>query len=121
MSLKIQQSLDEASKIVGITWPLYSFVTSNPLVGFENKSFKKAVLEAEMLFGSKPFPDVSVFRQAWQKKEVEESVLKNLLVENGFEFSPLESMDVMEKKVVNLMPDHNENIDRILSKWLAAF
>lgn len=121
MSLKIQQSLDEASKIVGITWPLYSFVTSNPLVGFENKSFKKAVLEAEILFGSKPFPDVSVFRQAWQKKEVEESVLKNLLIENGFEFSPLESLDIMEKKDVNLMPDHNENIDRILSKWLAAF
>ncbi|MGK0324008.1 MAG: hypothetical protein ACJARX_001859, partial [Psychroserpens sp.] len=35
-------SLDAASKRIGTTWPLYSFVTSNPLSGYEKLSFEEA-------------------------------------------------------------------------------
>jgi hypothetical protein len=29
------------------TWPLYSFVTSNPLAGYEKMPFEQAVLQAK--------------------------------------------------------------------------
>jgi hypothetical protein len=37
----IQKSIEEASQVVGKTWPLYSFVTSNPLSGYEGMPFEK--------------------------------------------------------------------------------
>ncbi|SRX73725.1 DUF2309 domain-containing protein [Aequorivita antarctica] len=121
MYSKLQQSIDEASKIVGTTWPLYSFVTSNPLVGFEESHFSEAVIQAEKLFGSRSFPEVSVYRQAWNRKEIEESEVTNLLKENGFEITPLESLKKMESEKTICKRSHNTDIDRIVSKWLAAF
>lgn len=121
MYSKLQQSIDEASKIVGTTWPLYSFVTSNPLVGFEESHFSEAVIQAEKLFGSRSFPEVSVYRQAWNRKEIEESEVTNLLKENGFEITPLESLKKMEAEKTICKRSHNTDIDRIVSKWLAAF
>ncbi len=48
MSLQsIQRSIEEASAIIGKTWPLYSFVTSNPLTGLEKMSFREALRTAE--------------------------------------------------------------------------
>ncbi len=37
----ILKSIEEASKVIGKTWPLYSFVTSNPLSGYEKVSFQR--------------------------------------------------------------------------------
>ena len=37
----IQKSIEEASQVIGKTWPLYSFVTSNPLSGYEQMLLKK--------------------------------------------------------------------------------
>jgi uncharacterized protein YbcC (UPF0753/DUF2309 family) len=40
------KSIEEASQVIGKTWPLYSFVTSNPLSGYEGMPFEKAVNQA---------------------------------------------------------------------------
>ncbi len=42
MKHNIQKSIDKASKVIGNTWPFYSFVTSNPLSGYEQMSFEEA-------------------------------------------------------------------------------
>jgi hypothetical protein len=39
------KSIEEASKVIGKTWPLYS-LTSNPLSGYEGMPFEKAVNQA---------------------------------------------------------------------------
>ncbi|CAM3407381.1 hypothetical protein AEQU2_01836 [Aequorivita lipolytica] len=121
MNSKLQQSLNEASEIVGTTWPLYTFVTSNPLVGFEKKHFSEAVNQAETLFGARSFPEVAVYRQAWQRNEILESEVANLLKENGFKTTPSESLKQMEIETVTIERNHNANLDRLVSKWLAAF
>ena len=118
---KIQNSLLEASEIVGITWPLYSFVTSNPLVGFEKMHFSDALNEGERFFGARSFPEVSVYRQAFEQDEIHEICVANLLKENGFQISPLESLARMENEIRTVKRPHDENLDRIVSKWLAAF
>ena len=40
-------SIREASAVIGKTWPLYSFVTSNPLTGYEKIPFQEAAKSAK--------------------------------------------------------------------------
>lgn len=121
MNLKLQQSLDKASTIVGTTWPLYSFVTSNPLSGFENNHFLEAVTQAQHLFGARSFPEVSVYKQAWNNNQIDENEVAALLKESGFETTPLKSLKQMELGISTTERNHNANLDRIVSKWLGVF
>ena len=121
MNSNLQQSIKEASAIVGTTWPLYSFVTSNPLVGFEKNHFLEAVSQSARLFGAKSFPEVSMYRQAWERNEIDESVVTNLLKENNFTMKPSESLNKMDAEINNGQKHQNNDLDRIVSKWLAAF
>ena len=47
---QILSSIEAASQRIGTTWPLYSFVTSNPLSGYERLPFEDAVKEATPIF-----------------------------------------------------------------------
>ena len=38
-----KSKIQKASQVIGTTWPLYSFVTSNPLSGLENNHFEQAI------------------------------------------------------------------------------
>lgn len=113
--------IERASKVIGKTWPLYSFVTSNPLSGYENTHFKKAAQNAENLLGAKVFPESYMFHQAWQQGEINRKELVALLSENGMSQSPehyLQQLDSMKKiKIQNT----NAELDRIVVKWLMAF
>ncbi|MFT6797132.1 MAG: hypothetical protein ACJART_002283, partial [Maribacter sp.] len=62
MPQAILKSIDEASKVIGKTWPLYSFVTSNPLSGYEQTAFKTAVDTASSLLRTNMFPEAALFR-----------------------------------------------------------
>ena len=84
----IQKSIEEASQVVGKTWPLYSFVTSNPLSGYEGMPFEKAVNQARKFLNANVFPETSLFRQAWEKGEIDEELLLELLEENKLLESP---------------------------------
>ena len=84
----IINSIDEASKAIGKTWPLYAFVTSNPLSGYEKSPFLNAVKDAKKYLNAKVFPDASVYRKAYEKGEIEQSEIQKLLLENGLKNSP---------------------------------
>ena len=70
MNQEILNSIDEAAKVIGKTWPLYTFVASNPLSGYENLSFQDAVSSAERHLNSNAFPDAKLYRQAWEKGDI---------------------------------------------------
>ena len=117
----IKESIDQASKVIGKTWPLYSFVTSNPLSGFENSSFFKAVKEAENYLNAKVFPDASVYRKAFENREIEQAEIQKLLLENGFKKSPEYYLNHLETVKNHNPRNKNQVLDRIMVKWLAAF
>lgn len=120
-NLIIQKCIAEASQVIGKTWPLYSFVTSNPLAGYEQMPFEEAVKQAEKLLNANVYPEASLFRQAWKKGEINEKILRDLLAQNQLFASPEDYLLQMElhKKTVQINP--NNNLDCILAKWLAAF
>lgn len=117
----ILESINEASRVIGKTWPLYSFVTSNPLSGYENLTFRDAANRAKALLNTRIFPEASLYRQAWAQGEIEEEEISSLLKENGlyqsteFYLQQLESQKRTEGKNIN------HDLDRIMAKWLAAF
>jgi hypothetical protein len=121
MNPTIQKSIEEASHVIGKTWPLYSFVTSNPLSGYEEMSFEKAVKQARKILNANVFPEAGLFRQAWEKGEIEENILLALLQENQL----LESPAYYLRQMANQKPIESKNsqhdLDRIMAKWLAAF
>jgi len=115
------KSIEDASRVIGKTWPLYAFVTSNPLSGYENSPFEKAVQDAQSLLGTRAFPEASLYRQAWEQGEINKDVLIALLRESGMSESPEQYLHQMESQKVGKDKNVNHDLDRIMVKWLSAF
>jgi len=115
------ECIEKASRVVGKTWPLYSFVTSNPLSGYENMPFQDAVRSAKTYLNAGVFPGAHMYRKALEDGEIEEKVLTALLEEEGLTGTPDFYLKQMEsvQGALELNPSHD--LDRILSKWLSAF
>ncbi|MFB6119573.1 MAG: DUF2309 domain-containing protein [Halobacteriaceae archaeon] len=121
----IEQRIDDAAERIGSVWPLHSFVTANPLSGFEDRPFHEAVAEAEQLFGGRGYPHPSVFRQAWERGQIDDEILHAELDANGVDADPETLLDEMAAtESDDADPDADSataELDRVLSKWLAAF
>ncbi|ELY64902.1 DUF2309 domain-containing protein [Natrinema versiforme] len=122
---RIEESIDHAAERIGSVWPLHSFVTANPLSGFEDEPFHRAVAEAEDLFGGRGYPHPSVFRRAWESGRIDADALRTELAAHGIDRDPdtlLEEMAEAEaERDAAEADDATEAVDRVLSKWLAAF
>jgi hypothetical protein len=119
--LHIQLSIEKASQRIGKTWPLYSFVTSNPLSGYEQVPFQDALSTAGELLNAKVFPDKSLYRQAWEQGEIKEEEVLKLLNENGLSGSPDFYLKQLESEKPSVEKNENHLLDRIMVKWLGAF
>lgn len=122
-NLNLLNGIDEASKSFGITWPLYSFVTSNPLSGYEQLPFDEALKNAEQLLKAKTYPSPSLYKQAWENNEIDGKLLSSLLEKHAFYKSPesyLNEMLSSEKENPKEVFEHSK-LDVIMTKWLSAF
>lgn len=117
----IQQSIQEASKVIGTTWPLYSFVTSNPLSGYEKLPFDKAVNHAKELLNARVFPEAWVYRQAWEQGDINATELETLLNEQGLLYTPEQCLIALETQTSKKEKNAYHDLDRIMVKWLSAF
>ncbi|THE64660.1 DUF2309 domain-containing protein [Salinadaptatus halalkaliphilus] len=120
----ITDSIDRAADRMGAVWPIHSFVTANPLSGFENRPFHRAVAEAEALFGGRGYPHPDIFRRAWEDGRIDPNVLQAELEARGIDRDPETLLEELERADAEREPatdDATETVDRILSKWLAAF
>ena len=121
MNQSIINSIDEASKVIGKTWPLYTFVASNPLSGYEDSSFQEAVSSAEKHFNAHSFPTAKLYLQAWENGDIDSDILVALLQENGLSESPEYYLEQIELQKYSEVLNVNHDVDRIMAKWLAAF
>jgi len=120
----LENSIERAAENVGSVWPLHSFVTANPLSGFEDQPFHRAVDEAGQLFGGRGYPHPSVFRRAWENGQIDAEVLSTELEAHGFDGDPETLLDELETTDPASRPETDsgtEAVDRVLSKWLAAY
>ncbi len=119
--INLKHHIDKASEVIGNTWPLYSFVTSNPLSGYEQLPFSEAVNQAKQILNARVYPKASIYRKAWETGEIEKVELIQTLKENGFESSPESYLEQMESERPIETKNENHDLDRIMVKWLSAF
>ncbi|RYJ42840.1 DUF2309 domain-containing protein [Flavobacterium beibuense] len=116
----ISQSIGNAAKSIRTTWPLYSFVTSNPLAGHEDLHFFDAVMKSKMLSGGDLLPNPAILRRAFEQGEIDQDKISGLLAEHGIDWPAgeiLESFSDHDKYHVN----ENATLDRVVCKYLMAF
>ncbi|MCB0383542.1 MAG: DUF2309 family protein, partial [Psychroserpens sp.] len=118
---QILLSIEAATQRIGTTWPLYSFVTSNPLSGYEKLTFEEAVQEAGRFLKSNVYPSVSIFRQAYENNDIDASILSEILKSNELFKSPEAYLEVMENEEHINSNETSSKLDVIMSKWLSAF
>jgi uncharacterized protein YbcC (UPF0753/DUF2309 family) len=121
----IRDCIDDAGEAVGSVWPLHSFVTANPLAGFEDRPFHDAVADAEQLLGGDGYPSPDVFRRALERGQIDREVLERELTAHGFDVDPEAALDQMSTSEsaasVETATTATDRVDAVLTKWLAAF
>ena len=118
----VSARIENAAEYIGPLWPLQTFNAANPLVGFEDEPFDRAVQKAGKLLGGRGYPTPSVFRQAWENGEIDPEILTSRLAEHGITQRPEVLLERMESDERN--PDvtpSDSPLDRVMSKWLSAF
>lgn len=121
MSHTILNDIFEASKVIGKTYPLYTFVASNPLSGYENATFKEAVSTAKKNFNANAFPASQLYRQAFEKGDIDKNILVSLLKKNELFESPEFYLKLMESHNPLETVKETQNLDRMMAKWLSSF
>lgn len=121
MTNNFQKHIEKAANVVGHTWPLYSFVTSNPLSGYEQKHFQEATGTAADLLGSKIFPEAKIYEKAWKQGDIDNEILMQLLEENKLFGSAESYLQEMAASEENILEKTNQNLNRIMVKWLSIF
>ena len=118
----LEDSIDKAATTVGPVWPIHSFVTANPLSGFEDLPFSEAVAQAADLLGGRGYPSPETFQAALEDGQIDPELLEAELAERGYEADPETLLARMDTTVESECPDVDvERVDRVLTKWLSAF
>ena len=120
---EIDTLIERAGSAVGRAWPLHSFVTANPLSGFEDRPFHDAVHAGERLFGGRGYPAPATFERALADGRIDRRTLRSVLRAHGQDTKPepplgeLASDDGVTPPTAGATP----RVNRIVSRWLAAF
>jgi len=103
-------------------WPLYSFVTSNPLSGLENLPFEKAIEDMRKYLNINGYPSADAFEQAWDRGDIDQDILKIQLEQKGITLSTEESLRRMQTfDNPGKAQSELDDVDRNLIKWLSVF
>ena len=119
----IRDSIDDAAETVGSVWPIHSFVTANPLAGFEDRPFAEAVAEAADVLGGRGYPAPETFEAALKRGQIDRDILEATLAEAGYDSDPETLLDSMDD-AVDTGEDTDtaeDRVDHVVTKWLSAF
>ena len=120
----VRDSIEAAATTVGSLWPIHSFVTANPLSGFEDRQFEDAVARAGDLLGGRGYPSPDTFQTALQRGQIDPEILESELEAVGYEDDPEALLDRMANasdRPTGETTDAVAHVDQVLSKWLSAF
>jgi uncharacterized protein YbcC (UPF0753/DUF2309 family) len=121
----VERRIDSAAEAVGSVWPLHSFVTANPLAGFEDEPFHEAVSDAGRIVGGDGYPSADVFRRAWESGRIDPETLRTELDTHGYDADPEASLERMAAAgpvdPATEATTATDRVDAVLTKWLSAF
>lgn len=74
--LYIRSLVNISAEPIAYFWPMRTFITRNPLREFENKPFKDALKEGELLFGGRGYLKREDYRELYSKGYMKERFLR---------------------------------------------
>ena len=121
----LRERVADAAEAVGAVWPLHSFVTANPLAGYEDRPFHEAVEAAAETLGGDGYPSTDTFHRAFESGRIDSDLLCARLADHGYDPNPQTSLDRLADStstdVESSDPSPMDRVDAVTSKWLAAF
>jgi uncharacterized protein YbcC (UPF0753/DUF2309 family) len=130
----IEERIETAADVVGPAWPLHSFVTANPLAGFEDRPFHEAIADAGAVLGGEGYPSADVFRRAWEAGRIDPERLRSDLAAHGYDDDPEASLERMADgesgdatnaanaaDATNGPTTPTDRAEAVLTKWLGTF
>ncbi|MDG5774916.1 DUF2309 domain-containing protein [Haloarculaceae archaeon H-GB2-1] len=117
----IRDSIERAADVVGAVWPVHSFVTANPLSGFEDRPFHEAVRDGADRFAGQGYPDADTIRRAWESGRIDPDVLAETATSHGVEADPETLLERLNDGDDPSEADSASPVDDVLTKWLSTF
>jgi uncharacterized protein YbcC (UPF0753/DUF2309 family) len=99
--MELRSYVNLAGEVVARLWPMRTFISRNPLQGFEQLSFEKAVSRGEQLFGGRGYLSCEAYREAFRSGRIQrrhlDDVLRPLAAEQDIVFGDrrLSHLDVL--------------------------
>ncbi len=118
---ELQDKINQASSVIGKTWPLYAFVTANPLSGYEDLSFLEAAKQASGILDADTLPTAQVFRQALNEGKIGAEEIKQCLLKAGKKESAEHYLAELEAHPAEEHLNEHHELDRLTTKWLSLF
>ncbi|MEZ5116442.1 MAG: putative inorganic carbon transporter subunit DabA [Candidatus Nanopelagicales bacterium] len=85
---RVRREIRRAAAVVAPSWPLTSFVASNPLAGLEDRPFDEAVAEAAAAWGARTGPGAASLRAAVRDGRVDPDLAAQVLAGAGLDLDP---------------------------------
>ncbi|WP_332899523.1 DUF2309 domain-containing protein [Haladaptatus sp. CMSO5] len=120
----LEEKIDKAAATVGSLWPIHSFVTSNPLSGFENQPFGEAVAQAADLLGGRGYPTPATFQKALERDQIDPEILDAKLDSAGYVEDPEVLLDRLADSTTSSDGETDtatDHVNQVLTKWLSTF
>jgi len=119
----IEAEIRAAAETVAPVWPLHSFVTANPLAGFEDRPFHEAVARGRSTFGGDGYPSPDLFRRALADGRIDRGTLEEELGTCGYDPDPEATLEAMTMESAESASPRGaaDRVDAVVTKWLAAF
>ena len=68
--MELRSRVNIAGEVVARLWPMRTFISRNPLQGFEHLHFEEAVRQGEQLFGGRGYLSSKVYREAYRSGRI---------------------------------------------------
>lgn len=77
--MELRSHVNLAGDVVARLWPMRTFISRNPLQGFEHLPFEEAVRKGEQLFGGRGYLSCKVYREAYHSGRIAQCQLDQAL------------------------------------------
>ncbi len=78
--MELRAHVTLAGELVAPLWPMRTFISRNPLQGFEHYPFEEGLRRAESLFGASGYLPNAWYREAWEKGLIDRRLLDEALL-----------------------------------------
>ncbi len=114
----IKEAFDNALRLIPYYWPMTSFISRNPLMGFEDMPFREALKKASRLLKAKVYMPSSYYVELYKEGTIKKDVFEDNLMEELKKIGLSDYFQEAKKYMVDISPslDEYKNTPKVLNE-----